>query len=87
VMLLGNSRAQFAFSAPVTARWFGDRSIPFYSLGFSHYESVTFVTPVLARVKPHASAYVINADRFFAEWLSPTSRRVVNERDTRSNVC
>jgi hypothetical protein len=50
-------------------------------LGFSHYESVTFVTPILAKVQPHASAYVINADRFFAEWLSPTSHRILYERD------
>src|SRR5690242_8535117 len=57
VLVLGNSRTQFALSSPVTARWFGDRSIPFYSLGFAHYESVTFVTPILARVQPHASAY------------------------------
>lgn len=83
VMFLGNSRAQFAFSTPVTARWFDERAISFYSLGFSHFESVTFVTPVLTRLQPRARAYVINADRFFAEWLSPTSRRVVYERDAR----
>jgi hypothetical protein len=81
VLFLGNSRLQFAMSSPATARWFDERSIPFYSLGFSHYESVTFVTPVLERVKPQARAYVINADRFFAEWESPTSRRVMHERD------
>ena len=85
VMLLGNSRVQFGFSSPATARWFGDRSIPFFLLGFSHYESVTFVTPVLGRVQPHASAYVINADRFFVEWLSPVSRRVVYEQDARAH--
>jgi hypothetical protein len=84
VMLVGNSRVQFGFSSPVTVRWFGERSIPFYSLGFSHYESVTFMTPVLARVKPHAKAYVINADRFFAEWYSPASHLVMFERDARS---
>ncbi|MEO8523949.1 MAG: hypothetical protein ABI460_04490 [Caldimonas sp.] len=84
VILLGNSRIQFASSSPATARWFGDRSIPFYSLGFSHYESITFLTPVLARVQPHASAYVINADHFFAEWLSPTSHRIFYERDVRA---
>ena len=84
VLLIGNSRVQFALSSPVTVRWFDERSIPFYTLGFSHYESVTFMTPTLARIKPSASAYVINADRFFAEWLSPTSRRIVNERDARA---
>lgn len=77
VLLLGNSRAQFAFSAPATRRWFAERSLPFYSLGFSHYESVTFVTPVVARVQPQPRAYVINADRFFAQWLSPTSEEIV----------
>jgi hypothetical protein len=85
VMLVGNSRVQFGFSSPVTARWFADRSITFYSLGFSHFESVTFVTPVLERVQPHASAYVINADRFFAEHLSPASHRVVYENDARAH--
>jgi hypothetical protein len=84
VIFLGNSRAQFAFSSPTTERWFRERSIPFYALGFSHYESVTFVTPVLDRLQPGATAYVINADRFFDEWLSPTSRRIVNDRDARS---
>lgn len=81
VLLLGNSRVQFGFSSPVTTRWFADRSIPFYSLGFSHFESVTFLSPVLDRVQPRASAYVINADRFFAEWLSHASRRVMYEQD------
>jgi len=84
VVVLGNSRTQFAFSSPVTVRWFEQRSIPFYLLGFSHYESVTFVTPILAKVQPRARAYVINADRFFAEWLSPTSHRIVYERDSRA---
>ncbi len=84
VLLLGNSRVQFGFSSAVTAGWFADRSIPFFALGFGHYESVTFVTPVLARVQPQASAYVINADRFFVDWLSPISRRVIYERDARA---
>ncbi len=84
VLFLGNSRVQFGFSSPVTVRWFEERKIPFFSLGFSHYESVTFFTPVLAQVQPQASAYVINADRFFAEWTSPASQRVLFERDARS---
>ncbi len=84
VVVIGNSRVEFGFSSPVTVRWFEQRSIPFYLLGFSHYESVTFVTPILERVRPHASAYVINADRFFAEWLSPAVQRIWNERDSRA---
>jgi hypothetical protein len=83
VLFLGNSRIQFAMSSPFTLRWFSERSISFYTMGFSHYESVTFVEPVLDRVEPQARAYVINADRFFAEWLSPVSNRVVNQRDSR----
>ncbi len=84
VLFLGNSRIQFALSAPATTRWFDERSIPFYSLGFSHYESVTFVTPVLERVKPHPRALVINADRFFAEWKSPASQRVMDDGSARA---
>lgn len=85
VLFLGNSRIQFALSAPATTRWFGERSIPFYSLGFSHYESVTFVTPVLERVKPRPRAVVINADRFFAEWQSPVSGQVMGDGGARAS--
>lgn len=85
VLFLGNSRLQFGFSSPETARWFDERSIPFYSLGFAHYESVTFFTPVLERVKPHPRAVVINADRFFFEWKSPASRRVMEDRAARAD--
>src|SRR5262249_25596561 len=53
VLVLGNSRTQFGFSSPDTVRWFAERSISFYMLGFSHYESVTWVTPILAKVQPH----------------------------------
>lgn len=84
VIFVGNSRIQFALGTPVAAQWFDARKIPFFSLGFSHYESVTFFTPVLQRVQPRPKAYVINADRFFAEWLSPVARRVVQERDARA---
>ena len=84
VLFVGNSRIQFAMAAPAVAQWFDRRSIPFYSLGFSHYESITFLAPVLERVQPHPAAYVINVDRFFAEWLSPTTQRVVQERDART---
>lgn len=84
VFLLGNSRLQFALSTPGTVRWFEQRAIPFFSMGFSHYESITFVAPVLERFAPQPRAVVINADRFFAEWLSPTAQRVVTERDARA---
>jgi len=84
VLFLGNSRIQFAMGTSAAAQWFDQRSIPFFSLGFSHYESITFFTPVLARVQPHPKALVINVDRFFAEWLSPASRRVAQERDARA---
>lgn len=84
VLLLGNSRLQFALSTPATPRWFDERAIPFFSMGFSHYESITFVTPVLERLRPQPRALVINADRFFADWLSPVAQRVVSERDARA---
>ncbi len=74
VLFLGNSRMQFAFSTEATARWFSSAAARFYLLGFSYGENSLFEGPLLARLKPKASVYVINVDRFFDESLvtSPT---------------
>ena len=74
VLFLGNSRMQFAFSTQATAQWFSSAAARFYLLGFSYGENSLFEGPLLARLKPKASVYVINVDRFFDESLvtSPT---------------
>ena len=65
VLFLGNSRMQFAFSTEATAQWFSSVAARFYLLGFSYGENAQFEGPLLDRLKPKASVYVINVDRFF----------------------
>ena len=65
VLFLGNSRMQFAFSTETTAQWFSSVATRFYLLGFSYGENAVFEGPLLGRLKPKASVYVINVDRFF----------------------
>jgi hypothetical protein len=65
VMFLGSSRMEFAFSTIATDDWFATHDLSYYLLGFSHTENVTFVAPLLEKIAPRASAYVINIDGFF----------------------
>jgi hypothetical protein len=65
VLFIGNSRMQFGFSTDATTRFFAASATPFYMLGFSYGENVLFEAPLLANLKPQASVYVINVDRFF----------------------
>ncbi|MDH3977589.1 MAG: hypothetical protein OEU86_03665 [Gammaproteobacteria bacterium] len=71
VLFLGSSRMQFAFSAQATKNWFNDAQASYYLLGFSHSENMEFFTPLLERIKPKASIYIINVDRFFDDRISP----------------
>jgi hypothetical protein len=81
VLFLGNSRLQFALSTPPTAEWFARNAITFYLLGFSHSETVVFVAPVLKKIDPRASVYVINVDRFFDSRISPPTEQLQQDRD------
>lgn len=81
VLFLGSSRLQFAFSTGATSAWFQARSLRHYLLGFGYTESVTFVAPLVARLGPHASAYVINVDRFFTDNESPPGAEILHGED------
>ena len=84
VLFLGNSRMQFAFSSAATSQWFSSAAARFYLLGFSYGENALFEGPLLAKLKPKASVYVINVDRFFDESLvtSPTEALRRGSSDT-----
>jgi hypothetical protein len=84
VLFVGNSRLQFALSTQQTMDWFARNAISFYLLGFSHSETVTYVAPVLARIDPRASVYVIHVDRFFDDRVSPPTSQLRHERDIRA---
>lgn len=87
VLFLGNSRMQFAFSTEATQRWASSAGALFYMLGFSYGENAQFEGPLLTRLKPRASVYVINVDRFFDAGLvtSPTEAIRRSSSDAESN--
>jgi len=81
VIVVGNSRLQFAFSGPGTAAWFSGSSIRYYLLGFSHSENVVYIGPLLSKIGPRAKVYVINVDRVFDDRLSPPTAQILQARD------
>jgi hypothetical protein len=81
VLLIGNSRLQFALSGKAAARWFSASNIHYYLLGFSHSETVVFTEPLLSKIRPRAKAYVINVDRFFDERVSPPMEQIFQGGD------
>lgn len=81
VLLIGSSRLQLAFSGGATARWFSEPGIRHYLLGFSHSETVAFLGPLLAKIRPRAKVYVVNVDRFFDDRVSPPAERILRGHD------
>jgi hypothetical protein len=85
VLFLGSSRMQFAFSTSTTKSWFEALGVPYYLFGFSWTENVVFVAPLLSQLKPRASVYVINVDRFFDDTrVTPPARQILRESDAQS---
>lgn len=84
VLFLGNSRLQFAFSTGATVDWFLRTSARYYLLGFSYYENVVFAEPLIHRIRPKASVYVINIDDFFDRWETPPANEVMHDPEGRS---
>jgi hypothetical protein len=85
VVFLGNSHAQYGFSTKATADWFSEASIPYYQLGFTYYEGVSFAEALMRRIQPKAKVYVINLDDFFTQWESPPAMEVMNDPGARSH--
>jgi hypothetical protein len=84
VLFLGSSRLQFGLSSPSTKDWFSKSGISFYLLGFSYTENVAFVTPLLDKIHPQASVYVINVDRFFSDIETVPATEILKDRDARN---
>lgn len=84
VLFLGNSRLQFAFSTSATADWFSAASARYYLLGFSYFENVIFVEPLLRKIRSRAMVYVINVDDFFERTESPPVKTILHDRAART---
>jgi len=79
VLFLGNSRLQLGFSTAASAEFFGGISARYFLLGFSHYANIAFEAPLLQRLNPRATVYVINTDRFFQQVESPPAEAVMHD--------
>jgi len=84
VLFIGNSRMQFGFSAPATADWFSASRIRYYLMGFSHFENFTFEEPLLRKLNPKPSMYVINIDMFFEQTETGPGRTVMHDESVRA---
>jgi hypothetical protein len=84
VLIIGSSRLQFAFSGKATLDWFSGLNLRPYLLGFSASETIVFLGPLLARLRPRAKVYVVNVDRFFDDRVSPPADQVLHAHDARS---
>jgi hypothetical protein len=79
VIVLGNSRAQFAFSSPATVEFFRRKGIRFYNAAFSGGDGSRFADLLWLRLLPHPKLLVINADPFFLDFLSTPALAIVNQ--------
>jgi hypothetical protein len=77
VLLLGNSRLQFALSGATASKWFREAGLSYYLLGMSYSETVMFTGPLLGRLEPRAQVVVINVDRFFDDRVSPPAEEIL----------
>lgn len=79
VMILGNSRAQIAFSTSATAAWFANPATTYFQLGFSHNVNYVFEGELLQRLHPKARVYLLNVDLFFETALSQPAKTVLQD--------
>src|SRR5262245_35053014 len=79
VLFVGNSRMQLGLSTAVTADWFSSRGVPYYLLGFSESERYLFEGELLNKIRPQATVYVINIDRFFEQSVSSSAQFVMQD--------
>ncbi len=76
VVVLGDSREQFAFSTPQVDAFFKARNTPYHLLGFGYGESDVFPAYLFRRYKLAPAVVIINADPFFVHDLSPAAHQM-----------
>ena len=79
VLFLGSSRMQMGFSTRATREWFDAIGRSFYLLGFTYTENAVFSGKLLPTLTPAASAYVINADGFFDDRVTPPTADLLDD--------
>src|SRR5271155_2786743 len=84
VLFLGDSRLEFGFSTEATADWFSSLPATYYLLGFSSDGNYKFEGPLLRKLRPKPTAYVINLDLFFEQTDTPPAKAVMQDGGARS---
>jgi hypothetical protein len=65
VIIFGNSRAQVAFSTKAVNKYFNDREVSYYLLGFGYDEPSVFAKALISKLKLHPKLVIINTDPTF----------------------
>lgn len=82
VLMLGNSRTQYAFSTQAVDRFFTERDWPYYVFGFGFDAQSNFPNFLFQHHEISPKAVIVNADPFFSPWPTPLSRRMATESET-----
>jgi hypothetical protein len=77
VLFLGNSRSQFGFSTDEVTRYFNERSIPFYLMGFGYGEGADFAKALIKKYNLKPKVLVVVTDPFFKSYLSQPASEIV----------
>lgn len=85
VLLLGDSRMQFAFSTAATQEWFSSASANYYLLGFYAFENSIFERALLHKLKPRPEVYIIAiGGDYFQPRESPLAKSIMNNDAART---
>lgn len=80
VLILGNSRAMWAFSTEATDAAFRKLGLSYYVLGFGADERMRFAAALMARHGLKPKAVIINADPFFIDATNPENEAILSGR-------
>jgi hypothetical protein len=79
VLFLGNSRNQFVFSTDEVKRYFEERSIPFYVMGFGYDELNEFARELIEKYSLRPKVLIIVSDPFFSSGLSLPASQIAGD--------
>ncbi len=80
VLVLGNSRAMWAFSTQATDTSFRKSGLSYYVLGFGADEKMRFASALIKRHELRPRAVIINADPFFVDKTNPEYDVIIEGR-------
>jgi hypothetical protein len=80
VLVLGNSRAMWAFSTEATDKAFRKLGLSYYVLGFGSDEKMRFASALISRHALKPKAVIIDADPFFVDATNPEYESIIAGR-------